>query len=509
MGVWKRACLYLVRKKGRSLILLLLLSSMGIFLLAGAAIRMGADAAAEDVRKSLASGLVLKRIYGLNGDDLYTSTRDENGLEVVDAKADLFTETHMEEILKMEGVRGYYVQYSGWTLYTGLELQPGYCSARTNKEDWIEKNGMPENKVEEESMQEDIKSCRLSSQVMNFHTVVEGKWEPSFLNGSLTIVEGRNIERTDERKAVISEVVAEKNHLGVGDVITGRNYEPLTSELYGNELELEIIGIFRVNFKQPYSELTFEEEMIENMAFTDRSMKQWSFEEYHTHYSGGIPGYRVGKAAEEIDSARIFVDDPERLSEIRERIFAMEGVDWQYYEIEMDDTDYRVAAKPLLLIKNLFTFFLAVLFAGTLGILSLVLSMWIRGRNHEVGILASIGVGKKAVLFQILLECCMVAFVSFLLAGAAYRPVTRAVADVTAQVFSPPSGQEDYKMTYDMSTGTFEIHREISEPVDFEYGITGKTAGLVFFVLLFTVIAAALRCSVQMIGQKPDALLRS
>ncbi len=508
MGVWKRAGLYLVRKRGRSLILLFMLSVAGIFLLAGMSVRMGADAAAEDVRKSMTSGLKLQRIYGVSGEELYTSTFDENGLEVVDAKANLFTETHMKEVLRLDGVSGYYIQFSGTSLYTGLNLQPGYNSDNMQKEKWIEEIGVPKNRVEEEEMQDCLKSCKLNSQVMGFHPVIEGKWEPSFRNGSLTLVEGRNIAQTDEKKTVISEVIAKKNHLGIGDVITVRSYDPLTSEPYGNERELEIVGIFRINFKQAYSDLTFEDEMIENIAFTDRGLRQWSKEEYHMHYSGKLPGYRVGKALEEIDNTRIFVDDPRRLPEIREQIFAMEGVDWQYYEIEMDDADYQVAAKPLLFIKNLFGIFLVVLFGGILLILSLVLSMWIKSRTHEIGILTSIGVRKKEILFQILLECCLVAAASFLLAGAVYRPVTRAVSDVTAQVFRPAKGQEDYKLTYDMSTGTFEINREVSEPIHFEYGITGKTVGWIFFALLLTALLAAFRSTVQITRQKPDALLR-
>lgn len=143
MNVMKRAVLYLLRKKARSVILLLLLSFMGIFLLAGVAVRMGADRAAEDVRKSLTSGLVLERINGVSSDELYTSTRDENGLEVVDAKTNLFTETHMEEILKMEGVSGYYIQFSRWDLFTGLKLHPSYNTAGINGEHWKKEYGMP------------------------------------------------------------------------------------------------------------------------------------------------------------------------------------------------------------------------------------------------------------------------------------------------------------------------------------------------------------------------------
>lgn len=343
---------------------------------------------------------------------------------------------------------------------------------------------------------------------MAFHTVIEGNWEPSFLNGALSIVDGRNIERTDEKKIVISEEVAKKNNFGVGDMITARKFDWMPIEFYGNEMQFEIVGIFQIHFKQSYSELTFEDMMIENIVFTDRAMREWSNEENHIRHNEGIHGYRVGKAAEEIDNVSIFVDDPSLLNSIRERIFAMEGVDWQYYEINIDDTDYRVAAKPLLTIKNLFTVFLIALFAGTLAVLVLVLSLWMCSRSKEIGILTSIGVKRKGILFQFLFECCLITVVAFLLAGVAYYPVTYVVADITAEVFAPPKEQEGYKMVNDMSTGTFEIHREISEPIDFEYGISTGTVVFIFLILLLTVIVSVLRASARMVCQKPTALLR-
>ncbi len=130
-------------------------------------------------------------------------------------------------------------------------------------------------------------------------------------------------------------------------------------------------------------------------------------------------------------------------------------------------------------------------------------------RNHEIGVLTSIGVRKRTILFQILLECCILGAAAFLLAGAVYRPATHVAAGATAEFFSPNKGEEDYKMVYDMPTSTFEIHREISEPVDFEYGITGKTVCLIFFIMLLIVITSALYAFMRIVSRKPkDILLR-
>lgn len=69
MGVFKRAILYLTRKKMRSILLFLLLFFMGLFMLAGLSIRSGADQAAEEMRKSISSGLEIK-MNAVSGEEI-------------------------------------------------------------------------------------------------------------------------------------------------------------------------------------------------------------------------------------------------------------------------------------------------------------------------------------------------------------------------------------------------------------------------------------------------------
>ena len=57
MGVVKRAYLYVMRKKVRSILLFLIFFVSGLFLLTGLSIKQGAKKAAEDVRKTLTAGL--------------------------------------------------------------------------------------------------------------------------------------------------------------------------------------------------------------------------------------------------------------------------------------------------------------------------------------------------------------------------------------------------------------------------------------------------------------------
>ena len=62
MGVFKRAFLYISRKKARSFLLFLIMLLMGLFMLVGVLIRSSAAKAAEDVRKSITTGVVFQEI---------------------------------------------------------------------------------------------------------------------------------------------------------------------------------------------------------------------------------------------------------------------------------------------------------------------------------------------------------------------------------------------------------------------------------------------------------------
>lgn len=504
MGVCKRAWLYLVRKKLRSGILFFLLFAAGLFLLVGGSVRMGADLACEDIKKSLTSSIDIT-VKPVDRNEFYDITENENGQEVSIAKKEIFTWEKLEKILDIPGVDGYYIQGSGDTLYTGLESVPGNWAASLQEGYY----GEPKSREEEETIQNLQASGRLQTKSLTFHPVYEGKWEPSFLNGALTITEGRNVERTDKKKAVISERIAKKNGLCVGDTISARNYDFVTAELYGSAMEFEIVGIYRMNFKQVYSPETTNEDMImENMVFCDREIAAWSSMEYHKQH-GLLQGILLGKAAEHVGNAKIYVNDPDLLSGVKEQILAVDSVDWSLYDIEYDDTDYRSAAGPLLFVRKLFTAFLVILFAGTLLILCLVLSMWIRGRSYEIGILVSVGTKKRTIFMQIALECGMIAASAFLLAGSVFVPVTEKTKDAVETWFSSSEKEEDYTAVFDMSTNTFEIHKDVPGPIALQHASVWENAVISLSVMFLAVIGAALYVSAKIIVQKPTEILRN
>lgn len=64
MLVWKRAVLYLARKRGRTILLTALLFMMSCFIVIGISLRVGAGNEISNLRKNLGTGFVLEADIG-------------------------------------------------------------------------------------------------------------------------------------------------------------------------------------------------------------------------------------------------------------------------------------------------------------------------------------------------------------------------------------------------------------------------------------------------------------
>ena len=96
----------------------------------------------------------------------------------------------------------------------------------------------------------------------------------------------------------------------------------------------------------------------------------------------------------------LFLEEPALLDNVKEKLLAMDSIDWNYYDMGTYDKDYQTAAAPLLSMMRISDLLAVIPAIGTLAILSLVLMIWMRSRSYEIGILSSIGIKKKTILLQ-------------------------------------------------------------------------------------------------------------
>lgn len=497
VGVLKRAYLYITRKRARTILMFAVLLVMGLFLLTGLSIRAGAKQAAGDVRRTITTGIVME-LLPMEGSKVYDLSVNEAGETVRRVKIPILAESQIHKLLEIEGVEGYFTEMGYRTVYTGLDVHPGGFARTLEMMEEEDREGIYYDMEEERAKNE---SALHSNGV---YLVEDGRWHPFFANGALELKEGRHIELGDVGKAVISEELAQRNGLQIGDTIESWNYDFITGERYGSAFESEIVGIFRINFEQDLSNWTAEDAILANVIFADPAISYWGQVEYNTFYGRSVLAKEADRA---ITNLTLFVEDPVMLDSVQEQLLAMDLADWSYYTFKRYDDDYKAAAKPLLAITNLSTLLVLIIAAGTLAILSLILTMWIRSRKREIGILTSIGTKKKEILWQFILECCFVAAAAFLLAGILAGPLTNAVGRKLEGNISASASEEGYEALVDYQSN-ITINKLPSGQLAFEYDLLPKTVAFVFLIMLLVSIASVVVSSRQIFRQKPSEVLR-
>ena len=66
----------------------------------------------------------------------------------------------------------------------------------------------------------------------------------------------------------------------------------------------------------------------------------------------------------------------------------------------------------------------------SVGILTLILSMWIKQRRHETGILLAVGITKGRIVFQYIVEIFMIAVLAFGLSYFTSSLVSQGISDL-------------------------------------------------------------------------------
>ena len=135
---------------------------------------------------------------------------------------------------------------------------------------------------------------------------------------------------------------------------------------------------------------------------------------------------------------------------------------------------------------TLSTILIAAMAIGLLIVLSLILTMWIRGRKREIGILSSLGIKKQAILAQFILESCLVAVAAFLLAGV---------------------GDQPYEVKNDNLT-EIQVNKVPTEQVALKYDLMPGTIVLVFFVMLLVTMISVSISYLRISGQRPRDILK-
>ena len=232
--------------------------------------------------------------------------------------------------------------------------------------------------------------------------------DSNVLSGNVSIKEGRMTTPEDANVCVISEELAEKNQLKVGDTM---KFHPVKEE--EPVQEAEIVGIYQVKESmKPYmSGDTFRSE---NIIFTDLHFPE-----------------KVEQDDPLYEKAYFKVADVDEYETVKEAIKKTD-IDWRRYDLIDNNGNLDTMASNFNDLEKISNTLLIVVMAASFAILFLIFIFWIRNRTNEIGILMSLGIAKSKILLQILSEAFLIGIVAVALSFLFAPAVSNAAADYLA-----------------------------------------------------------------------------
>ncbi|SHI24657.1 MacB-like core domain-containing protein [Sporobacter termitidis DSM 10068] len=497
MSVIKRGFLYITRKRGRSILLLVIMFVAAVLAMLSLAVKQSADRQADAVRKSLGGSFAINENEDIPKDKTISM--------------DLAS-----QILKLDHITGYYADMTAPMIYVDAQLSPGAAAG------------------EYQLYQKDPAS--FSNIPINLDQIITGMHLPYmsycnnsglhefFRNGAFTLVQGRHIQDGDVNKAVISTDVARRNNLSVGDTITLENREWFCAvpaygdfkKTVGEPIKLEIVGLFDINFSQElsfvgdksssYVILTTEYEIADNMIFSDLATGIQTKNIVRTYRKdNGLEERRDSRPI--LNSATFFVDAPENLEAAIAEVKAIQGIDWNYFTIKADDSTYKTAVRPLTQLGTISAVLIAIAVVGCVAVLGLTLNMWSKSRKREMGILMSLGESKRKIVLQQLYESLTLAVVALVLAAAVSAALSGPVGSMANRLASP----KETGSTYDMEIVNHDIviDKSSADPVNLTYGLNAENILIAAAAVLGSTALSVGITARNVTKMKPKAVLRA
>ncbi len=374
MSTLKRAFLYTMRKKTKTLILFLVLVTISTFILTGLSIYKAADDSALSLRQSVGGSIRLE--LDENNRKNWQYQQAAGGM-LVDYVGAPITDEDIQKIMSIDGIKAYNGLGDGSVFAKDFSFISGF-------------------------------SFGAGSDYSRLPSVTDSEYFNFFTRKAFQLVEGRHIKEGDDHVVLISTAIAEKNALKLGDTITVQccydsgNYP---------DVSLTIIGIYAYEADNGFNTTSTDKR---NRLIIDHKAMQEIMQRDMIQYDNGVDFY---------------VDDPREMERIASQIKALD-LDWDSFTLTMDNSAYEAVASPLTAMQNLIVWLIVGCVAVNVGILILILSMWIKQRRHETGILLSVGISKSRILLQYTVEVLMIAIVAFGLSFFTSNLISQGVSDL-------------------------------------------------------------------------------
>ena len=449
MNFAKRAFLYVSRKKGKTLSLFLLIFIVAVFLISCFGVLNASERLSKDIRTSLGAAFYIRANTEVS--------MNENGETEVKENSVNISQKEIDEVMETGEIKYCNPINYGFAKSDDIQFIPG-------------------EKHTEESNMGKVTALRFSALA------------PNFADETAVLIEGNPITETDNKKILISEQLASANHLSVGDVITLTHAK--LGELDGAYIDkipvktayvqVEVSGIYKLNIED--SSIKPTAGIAENEIYASLDV----LDELHESVTGTYTG--------EVD---FYITDPAQLESITRKVQLLPSIDWTTHFIRTNDFQYSKIADELHSLGDLVKILLVLVSVVSTAVLTLLLTMRIRGRMQEAGILLSVGISKKQIFAQFLLEVLSIAVLALALSYIASLGITRFLGYSLFGELRPNLLNEEALITGAKSGIQIENYLKLS----------GTKISLIYLCQCVVVTVSTFVSSIMMIRLKPKEIL--
>ncbi len=455
MNYKKRAGLYLLRKKGKAISIFLLIMVVSTFLISCFSLLTASEKLASDIRGALGAAFYLRASTGVVSDENGEMTVTENHIRI--------TDNEIKQIQSCGDIA--YHNPINYGYAKGEQLAQGNPITFIHGEKHTEDNNMGA-----------VTALRYSA------------LETDFVDEVLTLSTGRHITEADTNAILISSDVAAVNGLSVGDKIV------LSSSELG-EADGEYIDVWSGERKKTTVTIVGIYDILEadaNVTATAGRQENriYASIDVLTQLAASEPPVYTGEVG-------FYVTDPKTLDEIVSKVQQIEEIDWKTHFIRTNDFQYSKIADSLASLGDLIKILLACVSIVSAAILTLILTLRIRGRIQEAGILLGAGIPKGEIIKQFLLEVLIVAVVAFLFSYAVSLGISHKLGNYLLADFQPNL------------ISTAVLQNGISDAVSIDSYLTLGVVKilLIYGCQLIVVVLSVLLSSASILKLKPREIL--
>lgn len=367
----KRAMLYISRKKGKTLSLFMTVFVIAVFLFSCFGVLNASEKLSKDVRSSVGAAFYIRATTKIEGGEYtYAGTK--------------ITDSNIEEIMQLGNIKYCDPVNYGYVKIRSLRFIPG------------------------EGDSDDNNMGRVAAHAYS-------ALAPDFTEKTSKLTEGRHFTDGDKRKILISDKLAEKNSLKTGDTVTLTHARlGIKDGIYFDEIPVktenvraEIAGIYKTDSKN--TSMLPTAELPENCIYASLDILEALKESEKGIYTGEVGFY---------------LNDPKEMSETVSKVQNISSVNWDDHFIRTNDYQFSRISDRLASMGDLMGILIVIVSVVSAALLTLLLSLRIRGRMHETGILLAGGISKRDILLGFMTEVMVVTAVALLLSYGAAQLLT-------------------------------------------------------------------------------------